>query len=420
MSNIKDYAAEKFMQISNLLKPVEQKKSIQDSFSERQIFRQFEDLKELEDAIATAQNIHNPQRVDLHRILDRIEQDPHLDAQWQTRKMKTVEREFMIVDANEEKNDDLTDLFNQSWFFEFMHLALDSFKRGYELISFGRWNGSTFLPIRDGKGKLHKPVSRIPYRHVQPEFGELLKNDTDYRGLDVFSPPLNKQTLFIGKPDDWGFLFKCAEYVLIKHNAILNWSEWAEIFAHDVRIGKTDAEGAQRNRFVQSLKKMGSAGYGVFNREDEIEYIGTSRQDAFQVYKELLDYIDKNISEVIFGQNVVMNQTGRVLGTAAENITDLYGEHDAKFLQFTINSELLPKLRNMGVPIPDAFRFKWDTSESLSLKERAEIDSKIALMGKTLTNEYLEDTYGVELEDVNIADPEAVANKLRNSYGLMD
>lgn len=405
--NIKDWV------LKNVFEVKEETKRPQDAIAERQIFRQFEDLKELEDAIATAQNITNPQRTDLHRILDRVEEDPHLMAQWNTRKMKTIEREFKILNPNGEINEEWQERFNKPWFFDFMHEALDSLKRGYNAITFGAWNGETFTYYRDSEGRLHSPIENIPFRHIQPEYGELLKNDTDYRGFDLFKAPLSKKILYVGKPKDWGFLYRCATYILIKQNCILNWSEWAEIFAHDVRIGRTDAEGVARTRFAKSLRDLGSGSFGVFNTDDDIEYIGSNRKDAYSVYKELLEYIDKNVSEILFGQNVVMKDTGRVVGNVAENITDLYGEHDSKFLQYLINTELFPKMREMGINLPD-ITFDWDTSESLTLTERADIDLKISQMGKTIDNEYLEETYGTVLGEVDIASPEEVANNLRN------
>ena len=68
----------------------EQKNSPNSYIHEQQKFRQFQDLRDLENAISEAEEITNPQRTELNRIFDEIEQDPHLSSQWDNRKMKTI------------------------------------------------------------------------------------------------------------------------------------------------------------------------------------------------------------------------------------------------------------------------------------------------------------------------------------------
>lgn len=369
--------------------------------SEQQKFRQFEDLTSLEDAISEAQNETNPQRYLLNRIYDRIDQDPHFTSQWESRKMKTLEKGFGIYVNGSEDKDPITDLFESDWFFRLMNYCLDSHKRGFELVTFGDWNGSKFLHSRDKKGFLYPPIANINYDHVMPEKGILKRNNYDFEGYDLFKPPFSNKSLFVGEPYDLGIMLKCAKYILIKDNCLMNWSEFAEVFGHDLRIGKTDAQGDARKRFIQMLKKLGSGGFGVIDPDDEIMFAGTSRTDAYRVYKELNEYVDKNVSKVIFGQDVIADMTGKTRGTAAENVADMYGNRDAKWLKGLINEVIFPKLSSMGVSGLENKFFDWDQDESMTLTEQVDIDLKISQMGKTIDDEYLNEKYGTVFQVVD-------------------
>lgn len=373
---------------------------------EQQKYRQAEDIKTLEDAILEAENIETPQRYNLNRIFDRIEQDPHFVSQWTTRKMKTIQREFGLYRGDSEEKDKATELFESDWFHKFANLALDSMTRGYIVLTFGDWVDDSFAWSRGKDLRMYEPVRKINYDHVIPERGLLKQNNYDTPGgatFDLLKAPLSNQTLFIGSPTDFGLLFKCAKYILFKDNCLSNWSEFAEVFGHDIRVGKTDSQGAKRTAFYNMLKSLGSGGFGIMDEDDSLEFAGTSRTDAFKVYKELNEYVDKNVSMLIFGQDVIGTMTGKTTGTAAENIADLYGDHDAKFLAGIINNQLMPFLEKIGVPV-GGLRFEWDTTQSMTLTEQADIDLKISQMGKVLDEEYLSEKYGATFQEVDAND----------------
>jgi len=409
----------KVEEITNILTSVQKQSGAKRSSNQyelRQIFRQFEDLRDLENAIAVAQNVYKPNRQELHRIYDEVEMDAHFTSQWEVRKMKTLEREFIITDENDEVVESAQDFFNQSWFIDFMHLALDSKKRGFTAIEFGPVKNNQFGSYRDRHGMLHEPIEAIPHRHISAERGELLRNDSDFSGLDILSGPLSKNILFIGSSKDFGLLYKIARGVLIKHNALLNWSEWAELFGQDVRIGKTDAEGSERTQFLKSLQTLGSGGFGVFHPDDTVEYKGTARADAYRVYLELQKYIDAATSKLIFGQDVIMEKTGEVRGTAAENIVDMIGEADAKFMKSVVNTLLIPKLKSLGIQGIDNVKFKWENSESLTMMQKADLVDKISRAGHIVSPEYIERVFDIELDEAQVLTPQQIAQRLKTSY----
>ena len=123
-----------------------------------------------------------------------------------------------------------------------------------------------------------------------------------------------------------------------------------------------------------------------------------NRQDAYKVYESFLEYIDARIAKLIFGQDVVTNNTGRVVGKVGEEISNMYGDADAKFIEWTVNTQLIPFMAKHGAEV-DGITFKYDTTEKIKLTERAKVDKAIADMGWKHSQEYLVRTYGVELDE---------------------
>jgi len=393
---------------------VQKLRSAADYIAQRQKFRMQEDLLKLRIAIESAENLVLFDREQLHRIYREVYKDPHFQSQWGTRKLKTIEKEFSIVNQSGEPNDELTDICQSQWFADLIDEILESKVWGFRLIEFGIVDKANkkLLPYRAANGRVYPPVNPIDPDYVKPEWGFVGKDPSDTQGMPFEGGPMDDQLLFVGKRHDFGLLLPATKYILFKNNCIENWSEWAEIFGMDVRIGKTDAEGDAKNKFFKTLEKIGASGYGVIDKEDEIMFAGTSRTDAYKVYEALMDTVDKNVSKLVFGQDVISNNTGHVIGKVGENVSNLYGDSDAKFVSRIINDEVLPRLTKFGLANFNGFKFKWDNTEKLTLKDNADVDYKISQMGWRPTQQYLEDKYGVMLEEA--PQPVAPAGKGQN------
>lgn len=389
-----------------------EKKTAEKAITKRQIFEVFNDIAKLRNAFDLANSFTNYNREDLHEIYRQIVRDPHLQSQWTTRKLKTKQREFKVIDSSDNENDELTALLQSEWFLMFVDNALDSMMWGFSLIQFGPWRNGSFHRFRLDE-EIKDPVYAADRDFVKPELGLVVDNSGANEGVTFWDD--NFWTVFVGKSHDLGLLEKLSELILIKHNAIRNWSEWGEVFGMDTRIVKTDKKDEPRRALLKALENLGTNGIGVFSPEDELEYVGTSKSDAFKVYNELIRYVDEQISKVLFGQDVVSNNTGQVVGKTGENIAKLYGNADANFMKAIVNDLLFPFLTRIKVANFEGFKFVYDTTEELTLIERSEIDLKISQMGKEHSDEYINDTYGTEVEAS--ADGAAeLANQIKNLY----
>lgn len=370
-----------------------------DYIMERMKFRTHEDIRTFENAILDAQNIYRPLRWPLHRIYRRIIDDNHLSSQWSTRKLKTAEKQFKIVGADGETEDvEMTKLLEKPWFLSFIDIALDSRAWGFSLIEFGPWDGEKFCPWQKANKKWQDAVEEVDRDNVRPEFGIVGKDWNDITGPSYYEQPFSDWCIFVGSTKSHGFLYKAVKPCLYKDNCLSNWSEWAEIFGTDIRIGKTLSSGPARQTFLDLLKNLGASGYGIIEPNDEIDFKGTSRTDAWQVYQRLNEYVDIGISKLVFGQDVVTNNTGQVVGKVGENVSNLYGDSDAKWMATVINESLFPLMIDKGVTGLTGKIFKWDVTEKVMLPERAKIDLAISQMGFSIDPDYIQETYGTPVE----------------------
>lgn len=375
---------------------------------EQQKIRVRQDMLRLRIAIDACENIYNYNRYLLHNVYREIIKDPNLNAQWTSRKMKTLEKPFKWVNESGDEVPEMTKKFEVQWFYDWIDSALDSKLWGFTCMEFGPLMDGIFLPYTvqtDYGVKIYNPITILDRDNVKPELGIITHMPGDKTGLSIADPKYSSYVMLISSDyRDQGLLGKLAKYILFKDNALGNWSEWAEVFGMDVRIGKTDTTGPDRQAFIQAIRDMGSNAYGVFTSRDEVEYVGTQRTDAFQVYNELIRYLDSQTSKLVFGQDVVSNETGKLKGTVGENISNMYGDNDARFIAGLVNFRLKPFMENLGFDFGGT-SFKWDSTEKLKLADRADVDLKISQMGFTIDPDYIVETYGTPVEVKEMPEP---------------
>jgi Protein of unknown function (DUF935) len=385
-----------------------------------QKFRIHEDMRTWRYGVDSYDNLQLHDRNIIHRIYRQVMIDPHLTSQWNTRINKTIDKQFQVKDANGNEREDLTELIKKPWLFDLIKAILDSYLYGFSLIEFGPVENKTFCSYRNEQGKQQPPINVIDRDYVKPEWGIIVKNWGDIQGLDYTDPQFQNQLLFCGKIHDGGILFNATKYILFKDNCLANWSEFAEVFGMPIRVGKTTAEGDERARFLQTMKTIGANGYGIIDPEDSLEYITQGFTDSWQVYNNLITYCDSQVSKLIFGQDVISNNTGHVIGKVGENISNLYGETDAKYIASVLTNECFTKWTALGLGDFTGCRFVWDTSEKVDLVNQMDIALKATqATGKLLDVEFAEEQFGLEFseEDLNTAvAPSKTMEKIKNFY----
>jgi phage gp29-like protein len=343
-----------------------------------------QDIATLKQALISAQSVVNPSRKQLYEVYNNIVSDAHLSSIIQSRMKKVLSKPFRIVNEAGEEDEKVTKIFETMWFDKFMKLSLESMYYGYSLIQLGDID----------KGKF-KDITLIDRRHVKPELGIVVKNAFDVVGTSYADEPFNTWLIPVGEKKDLGILKNVAKILLFKQMTLSAFAQYVEIYGIPTRIGYSGSYNEDsRLQMVNMLQNMGSAAWGIFDKEDKVEIVDapSGGGDIFKMY---LDYIDAQVSKAVAGQTMTSdNGSSKSQATVHENMFEEIIESDMKFLQFVINDELLPRLEKLGFPIK-GYSFKFDTTEYVSVKEKFDMVIGLSKNGYEVDLNYIIDNFGI-------------------------
>lgn len=311
-------------------------------------------------------------RYELYNIYKDTLLNDHLKSVIKVRLEKVLKNEFLIVDKeSEEVEQSLLELFSKSWFWSFLTEAWKSRLYGFSLIEFGDLIESKEKNISFE----FSSISSVPRGFVRPEFNMVVKEPYDTKGIDYTKPPFSYWVLEVGDKNDLGLLLEATPLAISNKYMGIFWDEFAELFAAPIRIGKTNTGNDEEvSKISSALADMGRNAWGVFDQGTDIQIVETQKKDAYLVYDKRMDRNNKGMSKLILGTTMT-TEDGASLSQSqvhAEVTQDIV-DSDKRFLQFVINEQLFPFLIYHGYPL-DGYKFKWDESETLDIKDQAEID----------------------------------------------
>lgn len=313
--------------------------------------------------------------------------DTHLTAQIESRILRVVNKNFVLKDKKGVADPERSEFLNKRWFTDTLRYAMESIFYEYSLMLFEK----------TPEGKIKK-VKKVPRTHINPEKEIITKQVYDENGLPFNEFPFD--LLFAKMYDGYGLLEKAAPLTILKRHSWASWDEFEQIFGMPIRIAKLGTLSDDvKNEVAGWLKTMGTASYGVFPQFADIEIKESNNRDAFNVFMKKIETVDSQLSILINGQTMTSSDgSSRSQAEVHERTQDEITEADIKNLLNWINDALVPLLRHAGYDI------KEDEHIGVELvtdpAERMVIDEKImSHSGYQLTKDYLEKTYGVELED---------------------
>lgn len=354
--------------IQNITRKQPKKSKVGSSIQHQQVFRARQDIQKWRLAIDLAEQIENPNRIELIRIYNDIILDAHLTSVIQTRKINILSKSHNIKDSNGGVDEKTTEIFQSSWFRKFTDLAMDSLFWGTTLIEFG-----------DIVNDLLFDVDRIPYENINPEKKEVKKTIYDSsQGTKYNIPPYVNWNIEILEQEKFGLLNKCAPYIIWKKSAIGAWSIRSDIFGMPLRVGKTDTRDEEsRGKMIEMMENMDRATWGVFDNDDSVEFIETSGTAGHDIYKDLCDKANSEISKLILGQTGTTDEKSFVGSSEVhERVSHEYTKADMQWFTFLVNDKLIPKLIKLGM-LPENIVFGFDTKEVLSTMDQFEIDKEL-------------------------------------------
>ncbi|MDO5608268.1 MAG: DUF935 family protein [Capnocytophaga sp.] len=328
-----------------------------------------------------------PRTYPLDEVYQDIILDGHLTGISENRTLRTTNKDYIFT-VDGIKDDTLTQhIKEKQWFENLIEYAHQSVYYGHSPV----W-------IKEFANGEIKEVELIDRGIVIPEYNLLLHDYDATTGINL--KDVQEVVLLARLYNHNGLFEKAAPFTILKRHSWGSWDEFEELFGIPIRIAKIASQSdTVKNEVAGWLEEMGSAPYGVFPLGTEVDIKENSKSDAFQVFYRKIEALDKELSKLILHQTMTTENGGsKAQGSVHENTLDEVVYADEKKMLAFLNDKLVPAMRNLGYNIPD--NAKISIGKTTDPAEQIKIDGILMAQGYVLKQEYVEQTYGVEVESM--------------------
>ncbi|MDR0509631.1 MAG: DUF935 domain-containing protein [Rikenellaceae bacterium] len=321
-----------------------------------------------------ALNVENPRRLNLYKIYDfTTDIDAYVSGIVERIKYGIMQRRFKITDGKGNEDEVASAIFRMPWFWSLMSLFVDTGMQGNSLVQLGDM-------INTGQALGFSDVQLIPRRHVMPEFGVILPNQSDdvSRGIPYRQGPYAAWLVEMGDAHGLGKYLKITPHVISKKYAQIFWDNFAERFGVPIIYATTNTRDASEHVKIQDmLSGFGNNTWGLFGEGTKLELLETNTGDAFRVYDQRIIRANKEISIGLAGQTMAFDD-GSSLSQAQVHDEGFQDVKDALAvgLKFLINFQLIPKMIALGFPLKDRC-FEWDDSYEYTPTEMRHVEQML-------------------------------------------
>ena len=308
--------------------------------------------------------------VQLFDIFQNMTQDAHVQGAINTLYDGLTSKDFFIANEDGEKNDEATKLFRAEWFTDYLEMIINTKLWGFGLIQLRNLDFSDFT----------LEVEEINRKHVRPDIGGLTKGTYDnkvYHSWD--KKPYIDWTIYVFN-NVLGQFNACVRWWIYKTEVARFWAKYNQLYGTPPVIAKTSIKDVKRkDNAITMLKNFIKSRWMVIDKDDEIVQFDTKGgANGQQFFEKLIKLCDEQISKALLSSTMVMdNGSSRSQSEVHEANTAKAIKSYARLALFNINHDLIPKLRNLGFPLPKGSQFIWDNSEKMTMKERAEIVTEL-------------------------------------------
>lgn len=313
--------------------------------------------------------------------IEKIMRDSTVVAACGSRKAATLKKEILITCEDKDIKTQLETAFN----FEVLDAMLD-----IPIYGFGVFE----LNWEVNKSLLVPQIKERHYKHFSLE-NEVLK--FSYTGMNENIPEHKAVWATYkakpNKPYGQPLLHTLFWLIEFKNASLQFWVELLERFGTPWVIAKTEGD---KNALADEIYNMLGGDGAVIDSEDSLEIKTATDKGNF---KELIEYIDDQIREIILGGNLTANvKTGSM---AAANVHNSVREDLAQVDENIVNKLIkdiissFKILNNLNIEVAGKLKDKDDPN-----KELADRDKLIYDMGFQPTKEYIENTYSIKVNEI--------------------
>lgn len=278
-------------------------------------------------------------------------------------------QDFVFVRDGQE-DDEIGKLLKTSYFSNLLNFIMNSRMYGHSLVELG-W---------PAKGSTTKGWSaEVDRRYVKPRYGLVIPEGGSMRGYSYREKPFADTVFEFGHHEDLGDILEACQYVIYKRGGYGDWAEFAEVFGMPFRWAKYNSP-ETRDMLQEALKTAGSAGFVVAPEDASIETVHNSSSGGSDVYRFLVEALNKEIAICILGQSMTQNDSrnsGFAQASVHEGVQDELFAGDLKYVLAYLNETITPYLKKLGYQSEDG-EFKIKDEDHLSLVQRIQVDMQVA------------------------------------------
>lgn len=333
------------------------------------------DIQKWRKAWQQAISVESPDRRLLYDIYRDTAIDAHLCGCIDQRTGFVMARSFNIEDKQGKPLDELHHYFDQEWFEQLCRIVLVTPYWGHSLVEMGDI-------VTDGDGcPCYDGMHLIDRKYVIPEHHRVITDlGQDWTtGIDYHDPLYSNNLIEVGRPDDLGVFLKTALHTIPKKNVLAAWDVFSEIFGMPLRVATTTARDQKEvDRISEMMERMGLASYAVLPEGTTVQLVSSTQADAFNVYDKRVDRANSEISKLIIGQTMTI-EDGSSLSQSQTHLKVFENlvESDAKLLANVINNQLIPRMVLHGFPLQGAY-FRWDESVDYTPEQQMQYEQMVA------------------------------------------
>ena len=380
------------------------------------------DIQKWRKAWQQAISVESPDRRLLYDIYRDASVDAHLSGCIDQRTGFVMARSFNIEDKSGKPQGKLHHYFEQEWFEELCRLVLVTPYWGHSLIEMGEL-------VTDGDGcPSYSGMNLIDRKFVIPEHHRVITDlGQDWTtGIDYHDPIYSNNLIEVGRPDDLGLLLKASLHTIPKKNVLAAWDVFSEIFGMPLRVATTTARDQKDiDRISEMMERMGLASYAVLPEGTTVQLVSSTQADAFNVYDKRVDRANSEISKLIIGQTMTI-EDGSSLSQSQTHLEVFENlvEADAKLLANTVNNQLIPRMILHGFPL-QGMHFSWDESVDYTPEQQMQYEQMIADRYE-VDGQYFADKYNMPVgerlqtgfmsEEGRVKSEESDGKQLKNAF----
>lgn len=201
------------------------------------------------------------------------------------------------------------------------------------------------------KRLIHRNPNWFQFDRIDGETLRLRDGSADGADLEPFKYVIHLHKAKSGLPLRGGLARAVAWAYLFKNYSLKDWVAFAEIYGIPFRLGRYDtgATTDDRRALLRALASIGSDAAGIIPKTTDIEFVeGKQAASDGALFKNLNEYLDRQISKAVLGQTATTDAEAGGLGGSQGNVhNDVRGDierADAKLLAATLNIQLVQPL----------------------------------------------------------------------------